>query len=106
MVDEILDYLFSKEGVFSKSYIISAVALLISSVMPEMYRYNTVLAKWLAFTNPDVTIINKIIIILSISSLFFALATGVRICGHVINMILDNLEARTYLRTKIKYIKN
>ncbi len=94
MCDEILDYLFSRKGVFSKSYILSAVALLVSAEVPEMYRYNTALAKLIALTNPNVPFTSKIVIVLMIVSLIFALATGVRICGHVFNIILDNLEAR------------
>ena len=94
MCDEILDYLFSKEGVYSKSYILSVVALLISSAMSQMYRYNTALDKWLALTNPDVEFTTKIVIILSVVGVLFALASGVRILGHVTNMILDHLESR------------
>ena len=94
MCDEILDYLFSKEGVYSKSYILGVVALLISSGMLQMYRYNTALAKWLALTNPDVEFTTKIAIILSVAGALFALASGMRILGHVINMILDHLESR------------
>lgn len=94
MCDEILDYLFSKEGLYSKSYILGVVALLISSAMSQMYRYNTVLAKWLALTNPDVELTTKIVIILSVAGVLFALASGVRIWGHVTNIILDHLESR------------
>ena len=93
MCDEILDYLFSREGVYSNSYILSAVALLVSAAMPEMYRYNTPLAKWIALVNPDVPFTSKIVIVFLVVSLVFALATGVRILGHVINMILDHLES-------------
>ena len=81
MCDEILDYLFSKDGVYSKSYILGVVALLISSAMSEMYSYNTALAKWLALTNPDVELTTKIVIILSVAGALFALASGVRIWG-------------------------
>ena len=55
------------------------VALLISSAMSQMYRYNTALAKWLALTNPDVELTTKIVIILSVAGALFALASGVRI---------------------------
>ena len=94
MCDEILDYLFSKDGVYSKSYILGVVALLISSAISQMYSYNTALAKWLALTNPDVELSTKIVIILSVAGALFALASGVRILGHVINIILDHLESR------------
>lgn len=83
MCDEILDYLFSKEGVYSKSYILGVVALLISSAMSQMYSYNTALAKWLALTNQDVELTTKIVIILSVAGALFALASGVRIWGHM-----------------------
>ena len=77
-----------------KLYIFGVVALLISSAMSQMYRYNTVLAKWLALTNPDVELTTKIVIILSVAGVLFALASGVRIWGHVTNIILDHLESR------------
>ncbi len=93
MCDEILDYLFSREGAYSKSYILSAVPLLVSASMPEMYRYNTPLAKWLALINPNVSVTSKIVIVFLVVSLIFALATAVRILGHVINIILDHLES-------------
>lgn len=78
---------------YSKSYILSAVALLVSAAMPEMYRYNTPLAKWLALINPNVPFTSKIVIVFLVASLIFALATAVRILGHVINIILDHLES-------------
>lgn len=93
MCDEILDYLFSREGAYSKSYILSIVALLVSAAMPEMYRYNTALAKWLALINPNVPVTSKIVIVFLVASLILALATAVRILGHVINIILDHLES-------------
>ena len=81
MCDEILDYLFSKEGLYSKSYILSVVALLISSAMSQMYRYNTALAKWLALTNPDVELTTKIVIILSVAGV---LEKHPEICAYLI----------------------
>ncbi len=77
-----------------KSYIFGVVALLISSAMSQMYRYNTVLAKWLALTNPDVELTTKIVIILSVAGVLFALASGVRIWGHVTNIIYFGCRCR------------